>query len=76
METAPSLSFATSAGALLAAADIAGGLYVLARRLRVPAKQLRGWMEGEEETPRSVFLRAVEFVRLAHAGSAVRFKAP
>jgi hypothetical protein len=63
------MSFATSASALLEAADIAGGLPVLARRLRVPAKQLRSWMEGDEETPRSVLLRAVEFVRVAHAGS-------
>ena len=54
---------------LEAAAEIAGGLSVLARRLRVPAKQLRSWMEGDEETPRSVLLRAVEFVRVAHAGS-------
>ena len=48
---------------LLEAADIAGGIQILARRLRVPSKQLSSWMEGEVETPHTVFLRALDFIR-------------
>lgn len=75
METAPSLNFAPCAGTLLQAADLAGGICVLARRLRVPAKQLRSWMEGDEETPRLVLLRAAEFVRAQPPRLPERFKA-
>jgi len=47
---------------LLKAAGIAGGIDALARHLRVPKKQLGSWMEGEVETPRTVSLRAVDFL--------------
>jgi hypothetical protein len=49
---------------LLDAAAIAGGIRVLARRLRVPLKQLTSWMEGDEPTPQTVYLRAVDLVRV------------
>jgi len=52
---------------LLKAAGIAGGIDALARHLRVPKKQLGSWMEGEVETPRTVSLRAVDFLRGAPA---------
>jgi len=52
---------------LLKAAGIAGSIEALARRLRVPKKQLDSWMHGEVETPRTVFLRAVDFLRGAQA---------
>lgn len=44
------------------AAGIAGGTRALARRLRVPTKQLTSWIEGEEQTPHTVFLRLLAFV--------------
>jgi hypothetical protein len=47
---------------LLEAAGIAGGVRALARRLRVPTKQLTSWMEGEAQTPHTVFLRVLDFV--------------
>lgn len=47
---------------LLEAAAIAGGIQALARRLRVPSKQLTSWMQGEEQTPHTVFLRVLNFV--------------
>jgi hypothetical protein len=47
---------------LLEAAAIAGGIQALARRLRVPSKQLTSWMQGEEQTPHTVFLRVLDFV--------------
>lgn len=49
---------------LLDAAAIAGGIQALARRLRVPQKQLTSWMEGDEPTPSAVYLRAIDFVRV------------
>jgi hypothetical protein len=49
---------------LLDAAAIAGGVQALARRLRVPQKQLTSWMEGDEPTPPPVYLRAVDFIRV------------
>jgi hypothetical protein len=55
---------------LLKAAGIAGGIDALARHLRVPKKQLGSWMEGEVETPRTVSLRAVDFLRGAPAVAA------
>jgi hypothetical protein len=48
---------------LLKAAGIAGGIEALARHLRVPKKQLASWMEGDVDTPRSVFIRATDFLR-------------
>ena len=50
---------------LVEALDIAGGIQTLARKLHVPSKQLGSWIDGEVETPRTVWLRAVEFVRAA-----------
>ncbi len=57
---------------LLKAAGIAGGIEALARHLRVPKKQLGSWIGGEVETPRTVFLRALDFLRGAHAVRPVR----
>ena len=51
------------ASALLEAANIAGGIDPLGRRLRVPKKQLRSWIEGDLETPHAVLLRAVRLLR-------------
>ena len=50
---------------LLEAANIAGSIQVLARKLRVPSKQLGSWLEGEVETPTSVIARALDFIRNA-----------
>jgi hypothetical protein len=47
---------------LLQAAGVAGGVQALARRLRVPSKQLTSWMEGEAQTPHTVYLRVLDFV--------------
>lgn len=44
------------------AAALAGSIRELARRLHVPSKQLTSWMDGEEPTPHTVFLRAIAFV--------------
>jgi hypothetical protein len=44
------------------AATLAGSIRELARRLHVPSKQLTSWMDGEEPTPHTVFLRAIAFV--------------
>jgi hypothetical protein len=52
----------TAPSMLLVAASIAGSIQALARRLRVPSKQLTSWMEGEEQTPHTVFLRVLDFV--------------
>lgn len=41
---------------------ILGGEKALARHLRVPLGDLRRWLEGSEEPPRQVFLRAVDVV--------------
>ena len=51
------------ASTLLRAKSIAGGIEALARHLRVPKKQLGSWIDGEVETPRAVFLRAVDFLQ-------------
>ena len=45
------------------AKSMAGSIEALARYLHVPKKQLGGWIDGDVETPRSVLLRAVDFVR-------------
>ena len=52
---------------LLEAATIAGGIAVLARKLRVPSKQLGSWMDGEVETPTTVLARALDFIRNARS---------
>ena len=51
-----------SASALLIAKGIAGSIDALARRLRVPKKQLASWIDGEVQTPRTVLLRAVDYL--------------
>ena len=48
---------------LLEAMNIAGNIQVLARKLRVPSKQLGSWIEGEVETPGTVLERALNFIR-------------
>jgi hypothetical protein len=53
------------ASTLLEAAAAAGGVQALARRLRVPTKQLGSWMEGDAEAPAAVFRRAVHFLQNA-----------
>jgi hypothetical protein len=50
---------------LLEAAAAAGGVQALARRLRVPTKQLGSWMQGDAEAPASVIMRAVYFLQCA-----------
>jgi hypothetical protein len=57
-----SIRESTAPSMLLEAAAIAGGIQALARRLRVPRKQLTSWMQGEEQTPHTVFLRVLDFV--------------
>ena len=52
---------------LVEALHIAGELPVLARKLRVPSKQLGSWIEGEIETPGTVLERALNFIREARA---------
>lgn len=54
---------------LLRALDLAGGIEALARHLRVPKKQLAEWIAGEVDTPDGVFMRVVEFLRVAPAKS-------
>jgi hypothetical protein len=56
---------AICASTLHDAVDIAGGIQALARRLRVPTKQLTSWIDGDEQTPPAVFSRALNFVRVA-----------
>jgi hypothetical protein len=48
---------------LLHAAQLAGDLRVLARRLHVPMKQLMSWIDGDLPTPQPVLLRALDFLR-------------
>ena len=50
---------------LLEAMNIAGSIQVLARKLHVPSKQLGSWIEGEVETPDTVLMRALDFIRNA-----------
>ena len=50
------------ANLLRRATTIAGSIDALARYLHVPKKQLGSWIDGDIETPRAVFLRAVDFV--------------
>lgn len=57
-----SIRESTAPSMLVEAAAIAGGIQALARRLRVPSKQLTSWMQGEEQTPHTVFLRVLDFV--------------
>ena len=59
------LTHDASTTSLMIAKGIAGGIEALARHLRVPKKQLASWIEGEVETPRSVFLRAVDYLSRA-----------
>ena len=62
VERVPAMSLASSESTLVEAANVAGGIRTLARRLRVPVKQLTSWMEGDEQTPRPVLLRAIDFL--------------
>ena len=56
------LTHDASTAPLVIAKGIAGGIEALARHLRVPKKQLASWIEGEVETPRSVFLRVLNYL--------------
>jgi hypothetical protein len=56
------LTHDANANTLLIAKGIAGGIDALARHLRVPKKQLASWIDGEVETPRTVFLRVVDYL--------------
>lgn len=62
VERVPAMSLAATS-TLVEAASIAGDIRTLARRLRVPVKQLTSWIEGDDEIPRPVLLRAIDFLR-------------
>jgi hypothetical protein len=62
----PVMGLAADESTLVEAASIAGDVRTLARRLRVPVKQLTSWIEGDEEIPRPVLLRAIDFLRDSH----------
>ena len=47
---------------------VLGGIQQLAQHLEVPEASLRGWMVGEQEPPKPVFLACVEVVLLHAAG--------
>jgi hypothetical protein len=44
------------------ACQMLGGVEPLAARLRVPVSSLYQWLDGEDEPPTSVFLKAVDIV--------------
>ncbi|HET7366140.1 MAG TPA: hypothetical protein VFJ70_21400 [Burkholderiales bacterium] len=67
VEPVPAMSLSGRENTLVEAASIAGGIRTLARRLRVPLKQLTSWIEGDEEIPLPVLLRAIDFLRGASA---------
>ena len=48
--------------ALQKAAELIGGRKKLAQRLGVTAAEIEKWTGGSEETPRDVFLRAVDLL--------------
>lgn len=48
--------------ALQKAADLLGGRGKLARFLRVPTKDLDGWIADEAKPPLNVFLRVVDLI--------------
>ena len=48
--------------ALQKAADLLGGRSKLARFLRVPTKDLDGWIADEAKPPLNVFLRVVDLI--------------
>lgn len=48
--------------ALRKAAELAGGLDKLARRLRVKSPELLDWMNGKAEVPTDVFLKTVDLL--------------
>ena len=54
----------TYARALHRACVIVGGIAALAAQLRVAEPALRGWLDGSEEPPLSIFLAAVEILLL------------
>ena len=56
------LTHDASTSPLVIAKGVAGGIDALARHLRVPKKQLASWIDGEVETPRTVFLRVVNYL--------------
>jgi hypothetical protein len=60
-------SMAPKTTTLLDAERIAGGIEALARKIRVPTKQLRSWIEGELDAPPTVLMRAFDLVQGAHA---------
>jgi len=56
------LTHDASTSTLMIAKGVAGGIEALARHLRVPKKQLASWIDGEVETPRTVFQRVVNYL--------------
>lgn len=58
-------------GALKRARDLAGGVSFLARRLGVGVDSLDAMIQGREEVPGWVFIKAVDFIREADDAGAV-----
>jgi hypothetical protein len=65
---APPQTASVYARTLHRACLVLGGLQQLAGHLEVPEASLRGWMVGEQEPPKPVFLACVEVVLLHAAG--------
>jgi hypothetical protein len=59
----------TQARALHRACLILRGIPALAAELRVTERDLRAWLEGDEEPPESAFLAAVEIILLELEGA-------
>lgn len=53
------------------ARDLAGGVTLLARRIRVGANPLDAMLHGHASIPDSVFLRALDFLNEAEASGAI-----
>jgi hypothetical protein len=62
------------------AADIVGGIQVLAGRLEVRDQLIRNWIDGGLEVPQEVFLRCVDIVNADQlkdiSGGHTEFKGP
>jgi hypothetical protein len=53
------------------AAEMAGGMAILAERLHVPIRTLARWLAAEETPPLPYFLRAVDVILDGLEGNAV-----
>lgn len=52
----------THKAAVARAAQLAGGVQALSRRLRVPVVDLMRWIQGDAKPPMGIFLRVVDFI--------------